>query len=155
MTAPRLPLALRVLAWRARPALLALGLVLACALAARAAAPPPDPTAPVVVAARLRVATFRVPAPPRAGTAKRLRAVHRGSVVRVSWRPGRGVVRQDLVVRLGDGTRELLPLTARSRSATLRGVARATTGTVRVIGYDRSGRTAKAAVAKVGRARSR
>lgn len=52
MTSPRLPLALRVLAWRARPALLALALVLACGLAARAAAPPPRPTVPVVVAAR-------------------------------------------------------------------------------------------------------
>lgn len=52
MTSPRLPLALRILAWRVRPALLALGLVLACALAARAAAPPPAPTVPVVVAAR-------------------------------------------------------------------------------------------------------
>lgn len=50
MTSPRLPLALRVLAWRVRPAVLALGLVAACALAARAAAPPPAPTVPVVVA---------------------------------------------------------------------------------------------------------
>lgn len=51
MTSPRLPLALRVLAWRLRPLLLALGLVATCALAARAAAPPPAPTVPVVVAA--------------------------------------------------------------------------------------------------------
>lgn len=43
-------LALRVLAWRLRPLLLALGLVLACAAAARLAAPPPGPTAAVVVA---------------------------------------------------------------------------------------------------------
>ena len=51
MSPPRLPLALRVLAWRLRPLLLGLTLVLACALAARAAAPPPAPTVPVVVAA--------------------------------------------------------------------------------------------------------
>lgn len=44
------PYGLRVLAWRARPVLLAAALVAACALAARAAAPPPDPTTPVVVA---------------------------------------------------------------------------------------------------------
>lgn len=51
MTSPRLPLALRVLAWRVRPLALVLALVAACALAARAAAPPPAPTVPVVVAA--------------------------------------------------------------------------------------------------------
>jgi len=51
MTSARLPRALRVLAWRVRPVLLAAALVVACALAARAAAPPPAPTAPVVVAA--------------------------------------------------------------------------------------------------------
>lgn len=51
MTSPRLPLAVRVLAWRVRPFLLALALVLACALGARAGAPPPAPTVPVVVAA--------------------------------------------------------------------------------------------------------
>lgn len=46
----RLGVALRVLAWRARPLLLCLALVGGCALAARAAAPPPAPTAAVVVA---------------------------------------------------------------------------------------------------------
>lgn len=51
MTSPRLPLAVRVLAWRLRPLLLAMALVGACALGARAAAPPPTPTVPVVVAA--------------------------------------------------------------------------------------------------------
>lgn len=51
MTSPRLPLALRVLAWRARPLLIVVALVLACALGARAGAPPPAPTVPVVVAA--------------------------------------------------------------------------------------------------------
>lgn len=50
MTSPRLPLPIRVLAWRVRPLLVALGLVAACALGARAAAPPPAPTLPVVVA---------------------------------------------------------------------------------------------------------
>lgn len=44
------PLALRVLAWRARPLLLLIGLLGACAIAARTAAPPPAPTVPVVVA---------------------------------------------------------------------------------------------------------
>lgn len=44
------PLALRVLAWRLRPALLAVGLVALCTVAARLAAPPPPPSAPVVVA---------------------------------------------------------------------------------------------------------
>ena len=50
MTSPRLPLALRVLAWRVRPVLLVAALVGACALAARLSAPPEPPTAPVVVA---------------------------------------------------------------------------------------------------------
>lgn len=79
MTSPRLPLALRVLAWRARPLLLAAALVLACALAARAAAPPPAPTVPVVVAAddlaagtvltAEDVRTIHLPRPAAPGTA--------------------------------------------------------------------------------------
>lgn len=81
MTPPRLPLALRVLAWRVRPLLLAGALVCACALAARLAAPPPPPTAPVVVAAAdlpagsvlttedLRTARLPLAAVPRAAVA--------------------------------------------------------------------------------------
>ncbi|MBJ7328864.1 MAG: exo-alpha-sialidase [Solirubrobacteraceae bacterium] len=101
-------------------------------------------------AARLRVATFTAPSPRSAGTARRLKASHRGTTVRVTWTPGRAVVRQELLIKLGDGTREFVVLGAKKRSYTLKGVARTVTGTVRVVGYDRAGKDAKVATAKVG-----
>ncbi len=106
-------------------------------------------------AARLRVATFVVPSPPPAGTAKRLKAVHRGSTVRVTWRPGRGVVRQELTITLGDGTRKLVALGGTRRSFTLTKVRAAVTGRVRVVGYDRAGRDAKPATATVRAAKKK
>lgn len=63
---------LRVLAWHARPAVGVVGLLIACAVAARIAAPPPPPTVPMVVTARevvagaeLAASDLRVAAVPR------------------------------------------------------------------------------------------
>ncbi|MBJ7521136.1 MAG: exo-alpha-sialidase [Solirubrobacteraceae bacterium] len=106
-------------------------------------------------AARLRVATFVVPPPPPVGTARRLKAVHRGSTVRVTWRPGRAVVRQELRITLGDGTRKLVDLGATRRSFTLTKVRAAVTGRVRLTGYDRAGKDARAATATVRAAKTK
>lgn len=122
MTSPRLPLALRVLVWRVRPLLVALALVLVCALGARAGAPPPAPTVPVVVAAD------DLPAG-EALTAADLRTVHvpRAAAPSGAVPDARDLVGEELAVDVPRGLVVVPAHLARSRFA-----AAAPTGTVAV-----------------------
>jgi hypothetical protein len=100
-------------------------------------------------AARLRVATFVAQGPRRAGRAGRLKATRRATTIRVSWRPAAGATRQEIHVRLSDGTAFLREVGPRTRTLRERGVRRGVTGTVtvRALGYDgRPGATRRVAV---------
>lgn len=113
MTSPRLPVALRVLAWRARPLALSLALVVACALGARAAAPPPPPTVPVVVAAAdLRAGDVLV-----AGDLRTVRLPRSAAPAGAAGRAD-GLVGEELVVDLPRGFPVATTHLARSRFAT-------------------------------------
>ncbi|MBI5105892.1 MAG: hypothetical protein HZB46_13100 [Solirubrobacterales bacterium] len=98
---------------------------------------------------RPKVATFTVPSPPRVTRAAKLKATHKGTAVKVTWRPGRAVVRQEVLVRLGDGTAELHRVSRRARSLTVKGVRGAVTGRVTVTGFAYDGKAAPRATAKV------
>jgi hypothetical protein len=100
----------------------------------------------------IKLGSFTVPPPPRPGTARKLRAVHRGGALVLTWVPGANAASQEVRVTLGNGIGKLFTLKRSAKTLRVPGVAADVTGTVKVTAVRADGARGKTASAKVNKA---
>jgi hypothetical protein len=100
----------------------------------------------------VKLGSFTVPPPPRPGVARKLRAVHRGGALVLTWVPGANAASQELRVTLGNGIGKIFTLKRSAKTLRVPGVAADVTGTVTVTAVRADGARGKTASAKVTKA---
>ena len=100
----------------------------------------------------IALGSFTVPPPPRPGAARKLRAVHRGGALVLTWAPGANAASQEVRVTLGNGIGKIYTLKRSARTLRVPGVAAAVTGTVKVTAIRADGARGKTVSAKVAKA---
>jgi hypothetical protein len=100
----------------------------------------------------VKLGSFTVPAPPKPGVARRLRATHRSGTLVLTWVPGARAASQEVRVTLGNGIGKIYVLKRAARTLRVPGVAADVTGTVKVTAVRADGVRGRTASAKVAKA---
>jgi hypothetical protein len=96
--------------------------------------------------------SFTVPPPPKPGAARKLKAVHRGGALVLTWTPGANAASQEVRVALGNGIGKIYTLKRSARTLRVPRVAATVTGTVKVTGVRADGARGRTVSAKVAKA---